>query len=289
MIWLGALIAFAAAIANALAIVLQASEARTTPLEESARFALLARLLRRPRWLLGTLLLILAWPLQVLALAFAPITVVQPVLASFQLILLVLARFWLHERITWVEALAVIAITAGITLVIAAAPHHTIAHPPASRLGPPLAVVGLAALFVYGLSRFRGGHGLWLALGAGLGYAWVDFADKLLSNAIVAGHWLPAVSWMLAVLIFGAVAFLQENSALQLRSPVAVAPVIGAVQEPLPVLMALWAGVESWTGGAGRAAALAAGLALVGAGAVAISRSPAVVRFTGASPVPGAA
>ncbi len=279
MIWLGALIAFAAAFANAAAIVLQASEARTTPPEEAVRFALLARLLHRRRWVLGTLLLMLGWPLQVLALAFAPITVVQPVLASFQLILLGLARFWMKERISWTEALAALAIVIGISLVIVAAPHHTVVHPPASRLAPPLVLVGLAALGVFALSRLRGPHGLWLALGAGLGYAWVDFANKLLSNSLAAGRWLPAGLWLAAVLAMGTVAFVEENSALQRRSPVQVAPVIGAVQEPLPVLMALWSGVEAWAGGPGQVAALAAGLTLVGAGGVAIARSPAVVSI----------
>lgn len=280
MIWLGALTAFAAAFANALAIVLQASEARTTPREEAVRLALLARLAHRPRWLLGTLLLVLAWPLQVLALALAPITVVQPVLASFQLFLLALARFWMKERISWIEALAALAIAAGVTLVIVAAPQHTVVHPPASRLAPPVVLVGAAAVAVFALSRLHGPHGLWLAVGAGLGYAWVDFANKLLSNSLVAGRWLPAVLWLVGALGLGTLAFVQENSALQRRSPVVVAPVIGAVQEPLPVLMALWGGVEAWTGGPGQAATLAAGLALVGAGGVAIARSPAVGKIT---------
>lgn len=290
MIWLGALTALAAALANALAIVLQASEARAAPLRQSAQFTLLATLLRRPRWLLGTGLLLVGWPLQVLALAFAPITVVQPVLACFQLILLVLARFWLREPVTRVEVFAALAVAVGVSIVIVAAPHHTLVHPPASRLAPPLALVGVAALVVFGLSRrrgWRGRRGAWLALGAGLGYAWVDFADKLLSNALAAGRWAPAVIWLVAVLAFGSVAFVQESSALQLRSPVSVAPVIGAVQEPLPVLMALWGGVEAWRSGAGQVVALLAGLGLVGAGAIAIARSPAVVLLTGAQPATG--
>jgi drug/metabolite transporter (DMT)-like permease len=283
VIWLGVLAAFAATSASALAIVLQASEARATPPEESARWALIARLMHRPRWLLGTLLLVLAWPLQVLALTFAPITVVQPVLACFQLILLALARFWLKERLGRVEVLAGLAIAVGVSIVIVAAPNHTVVHPPASRLAQPVAVVGLAALAAFALSRRRRSWGLWLALGAGLGYAWVDFANKLLSNELVAGRWLPAAIWVAAVVAIGTVAFVQENSALQRRSPVLVAPVIGSVQEPLPILMALWAGVEAWTGGAGQVAALVGGLALVGAGGVAIARSPAVGRVTGAS------
>jgi drug/metabolite transporter (DMT)-like permease len=218
----------------------------------------------------------------VLALSFAPITIVQPVLSTFQLFLLVLARFELHERIGWREASGVLAVMVGVTVVIVAAPHHTVAHPPAGRVAVPMAVVGAAALVVYAFSRARGprSHGLWLALGAGLGYAWVDFADKLLSNAIVAALFLSALAWALAVMAFGALAFLEENSALQVRSPVVVGPVIGAIQEPLPVLMALLAGVESWTGGASQVVELVAGLALVALGAATLARSPAVARVS---------
>ncbi|HTW12325.1 MAG TPA: hypothetical protein VME01_06265, partial [Solirubrobacteraceae bacterium] len=68
------------------------------------------------------------------------------------------------------------------------------------------------------------------------------------------------------------------NSALQCRSPVIVAPVIGALQEPLPVLMALAAGVEAWNLTILRVAAIAAGLALTAAGAATVAHSPAVAR-----------
>ncbi len=99
MIAAGILLAFCAATASAFAIVLQASGAERTPASESARFALLARLWHRPRWLLGTGLIVLAWPLQVIALALAPITVVQPALASSQLVLLAVARIQLREDV----------------------------------------------------------------------------------------------------------------------------------------------------------------------------------------------
>jgi hypothetical protein len=57
--------------------------------------------------------------------------------------------------------------------------------------------------------------------------------------------------------------------------------VIGAIQDPLPVLMALWAGVEVWGSSSHRVLPLAGGLALVTAGAAVLGRSSAVARVSG--------
>ncbi len=279
MIFLGILIAFSASVANAFALVLQAQEARGTPEKSAARFSLLWGLARRPRWVLGTALLILGWPLQILSLSFAPLTVVQPVLATFQLILVAISRFYLRERVGRSEWLGALAVTVGVALVVLAAPNRTVTQPPAGRLAVPLAVVGIAALVAFAIGRRQPVRGLVLAFGAGFGYAWVDFTDKLVSNAFSDDKIVIAVIWLLAVGCFGAIAFLEENTALQHRSAVQVAPVIGAIQEPLPVLMALAAGVEAWAGGTVRLAGLAGGLALAALGASVLARSPAASRI----------
>ena len=279
MIAAGILLAFAAALANAVALVLQAQEARETPEEHAARFSLLWMLARRPRWVVGTVLLAIGWPLQIVSLLFAPLTVVQPVLATFQLILVAIARFHLRVAVGAAEWLAALAVTAGVTLVIVAAPHRSVTHPSALRVAVPVALVGVGALVAFAAGRRRPSRGLVLAVGAGLGYAWVDFSDKLVSNDISAGHGLAALLWLLAVAGFGLIAFLEENTALQRRSPVQVAPVIGAIQEPLPVLMALAGGIEAWAGGVLRLAGLAAGLALAGLGAAVLARSPAAASI----------
>jgi drug/metabolite transporter (DMT)-like permease len=280
MIALGIAIAFSAAVANAFALLLQAEEAHDSPAQEAARFSLLWRLAHRRRWVAGTALLALGWPLQILSLSFAPLTVVQPVLATFQLILLVIARFQLRQAVGRTEWFGALAVTAGVMLVVVAAPHRSIAHPAAGRVAVPLALVGVGALVAYAAGRRRPTRGFVLALGAGLGYAWVDFTDKLVSNSISAGRLIPAIIWLLAVAGFGVIAFLEENTALQRQSAVRVAPVIGAIQEPLPVLMALAAGVEAWSGGAVRFAGLAAGLAIAGFGAAMLARSPAVAQVS---------
>ena len=157
VIALGAASAFLAAVANAAAAVLQAAEARKIPTAQATHVALLRRLLRRPRWLLGTLLLVLAWPLQVLALSLAPITIVQPTLATFPAVLLLLARFGLHEQIRPRDTLGVLTIMLGIVIVGAEIPQHTVVNPSPARLALPLTIVGVAALVAYAAARR--GHG----------------------------------------------------------------------------------------------------------------------------------
>ncbi|HET9074125.1 MAG TPA: EamA family transporter [Solirubrobacteraceae bacterium] len=287
MTGLGAAIAFASAVANALALVLQSMEAHEAPPQPGVSLGLLLLLARRPRWLLGTVLVMCAWPLQILALSFAPITVVQPIFASFQLVVLALARLWLRERVSWREYLGAGAIAAGVTLLILAAPHRSVLHPPAWRLVPPLVLLGGATLTLSAMARSRHGGlgpgtrcGLCLTLSAGLGYAWADLVDKLVSDALSGGDLLVAGAWLLTVVSMGALAFASEQTALQHRPASAVGPLIGALQEPLPVVLALWGGLEVWQGGGLRMVVLVAGLLLVGVGATLIARSPAVATVT---------
>ncbi len=277
----GIIVAVVASVANAFAVVLQAGESRRSPRSQAARFSLLLNLTRRPRWLAGTALMAAAWPLQSLALAWAPITVVQPTLASGTLVLLAVARVRLGERVGRPEVLGSAAIVLGIAVVISAAPRHTTHIPGAGRVAVPLTVIGLGALVAYAIGRLRPDRTLALVVGAGLAFAWADFANKLLSNEISTNRWLPAVLWLMATVAFGTLAFLQETTALQQRPAITVAPVIGAVQDPLPVLMALWAGVESWGAGSQHLVELACGLAIVTVGAVMLGRSKAVARVAG--------
>lgn len=281
MIVLGVIVALAASVAQAFAIVLQATEDRQAPLELGGHASLLAGLIRRPVWLAGTGLMVVAWPLQILALGLAPITVVQPTLSASQLVLLAVARARLGERVGRREAAGALAIVAGVALVVWAAPRHTNASSATLRVAAPVVVIGLAALAVYGLSRRRPRIPLLLVLGAGLAYAWVDFVNKLLADEIARSRWGLAVIWLAATVAMGAIAFLQETTALQRRPAVTVSPVIGAIQDPLPVVMALAAGVETWNSGSQRIVPLVFGLLLSTAGGAVLGRSEAVARVAG--------
>jgi hypothetical protein len=166
MIAAGIAASLAAAVANAFALVLQAAEDRQAPLSKGGRISLLIGLAHRARWIAGTALMVVAWPLQVLA------------------------------------------------------------------------------------------------------------------NALAGGHVGFGILWLAATLAFGARASLEKTTALQRRPTVTVAPVIGAIHDPLPALMALWSGVAVWGTATPRVASLLVGLAVIGAGAAILGRSTAVARIS---------
>src|SRR5205085_7471320 len=81
-----------------LGIALQAMDAREAPHDEHLRLALVWSLVRRARWLAGTGLSILGFPLQLVALLLAPLVVVQPSLAAGLLVLMLIGERMLGER-----------------------------------------------------------------------------------------------------------------------------------------------------------------------------------------------
>ncbi len=111
-----------------LGIALQALDAREAPREEHLRVALVWGLLRRARWLAGTGLSILGWPLQVIALLLAPLVVVQPALAAGLLVLMFVAQRMLGEHAGRYEYLAMGAIAIGVIGAGLTAPPRSDSH-----------------------------------------------------------------------------------------------------------------------------------------------------------------
>src|SRR6185369_16479183 len=89
VILLGIVLGAAAACCFDGAVAIQALEARKAPG--------VVRLVKSPRWLAATALSIAGWPLQVAALAVAPLAIVQPSLALGLVLLLFLGVRMLGE------------------------------------------------------------------------------------------------------------------------------------------------------------------------------------------------
>src|ERR1700710_501049 len=93
-----ALACLASVLFNA-AIVIQATEVRAVPLELGLHVSLIGKLLKRPRWLLGAALGLGAFPLQTVALLWAPLPAVPPADAAGLLVLLSLGSGMLQEPV----------------------------------------------------------------------------------------------------------------------------------------------------------------------------------------------
>lgn len=290
MLALGIVAAVGASLLYNTSIALQALEARGVPREHALRASLLGRLVRNRRWLGATALGLAGWPLEIAALLLAPLTVVQPCLASGLILLLWLGATRLGERPGPREAIAVAAIVAGVTGVALAAPERTTEHAGAGAVTLALTLVAIPVLAPYALrgrirhSPHSGGVnvgwaravGTLMVVSAGCGYAWTAIASKLLTDELAAGTLLVAVAWLATAAASEGLALLSEMSALQRRAATHVAPTMFAVQVLVPVLLAPLIFGESWGDTPLGGAVLVGSMAVAVAGTVLLAGSTAV-------------
>jgi len=287
---LGIVAAVGASLLYNTSIALQALEARGVPHEHSLRVSLLGRLVRNRRWLGATALGLVGWPLEIAALLMAPLTVVQPCLASGLILLLWLGATRLGERPGRREAVAVAAIVLGVAGIALAAPERTTEHASAGTIALALALVAIPIAAPYALrSRVAGSTpsggfkvqwasavGTLMVLSAGCGYAWTAIASKLLTDELAAGALLVGVVWLATAFASEGLALISEMSALQRRPATHVAPTMFAVQVLVPVLLAPLIFGESWGDTPLGGAVLLASMAVAVAGTVLLAGSSAV-------------
>jgi hypothetical protein len=273
---LGIVAAVAASLLYNASIALQALEARQVPDEHALRPSLLGRLLRNRRWLGATALGLLGWPLEIAALLLAPLTVVQPCIASGLILLLWLGVTKLGESPGRREALSVAAIVAGVTGIAIAAPGRSTDHAGAGSIALALVLVGIPIVLPY-LARGKvAAAGTLAVLSAGFGYAWTAIASKLLTDQLAAGTILIGVVWLATAAASEGVALLSEMSALQARPATRVAPMMFAVQVLVPVALAPLIFNETWHDTPLGGAVLLGSIAVTVAGIVVLAGSRAV-------------
>jgi hypothetical protein len=263
-----------------LGIALQAMDAKRAPHEEHLRLALALGLIKRTRWLLGTGLSLLGWPLQVVALLLAPLAVVQPALAAGLLVLMFLGERMLGERAGRYEYMAMAAIILGVIGAALCAPARSTSHGPEDvTITIVLIGLALASLLPYLLRVLGRSRAELTMLCGGLAFGWSGVATKLASDNLSRGHLLQAAGWSLATAAASAVATLSEMSALQSRPAIQVAPVVFVTQTVVPLVLAPLLFGESFGATPLSGAPLVASLALLVTGAALLARSPLLLEL----------
>jgi hypothetical protein len=264
-----------------LGIALQAMDAKEAPHEEHLRPALILGLIKRARWLLGTGLSILGWPLQVLALLLAPLVLVQPALAAGLVVLMFLAQRMLGEHAGRYEYLAMSTIVLGVIGAGLTAPPRSTTHT-SEELVIAVVLTGLAAvsLLPYLLRMLgRRSPAAITMVGAGFAFGWGGVATKLAADDLAQGHLVAAAAWGLATGAASAVGLLSEASALQSRPAIQVAPVVFVTQTVVPVVLAPLLLGERFSATPLGGVPLGISLALLVAGAGLMARSPLLVAL----------
>jgi hypothetical protein len=263
-----------------LGIAFQALDAKEAPRVEHLRLALALGLLRRARWLLGTGMSILGFPLQILALMLAPLVVVQPALAAGLLVLMFLGQRMLDEQAGRYEYLAMGAIVIGVIGAGVFAPPRSTTHT-SQELTITLVLMGLAlaSLLPYLLHVVARSPAAITMVGAGLAFAWSGVATKLASDDLSQGHVALAAAWALSTAAASGVGVLSEMSALQARPAIQVAPVVFVTQTVVPVVLAPLLFGEGFGGTPLGGVPLAISLAALLGGAAALARSPLLLAL----------
>jgi len=235
------LAALGAAGSFGVAAALQHRQAQLAPKSGDLSFRLLARLAGRPLWLAGILLATVAYGLQALALAFGPLSLVAPIVATDLLFALpVAARFSRPLRAG--DWLGCTLAAGGIAAFLAAAP------PSSGRSDAPardwlLAVTSVAVVCVLALSagRLAGrpARAALTAIAAGAVFGLTAAVTLSLTRLVRAvgpgaalGHWQP---W--ALLALGLAGLLLSANAFQAGALAASLPVMDTVEPVCGVLL----------------------------------------------------
>lgn len=276
---LGALAAAGAACCYEVSYAVQALEARRVPVRETMQVSLLTRLAHRPVWLGAIALAALGWPLQLLALSLAPLTLVQPVIALGIVLLLVLASWMLHERIGRVEITCSAGVVLGVAGIAWAAPEHTTSHAGPLALGLALGLLGAFVVLPYvATAAFRRPISApLLVIAAGAGDAWAAFGAKLVVDELSRRAWLAALGFGAASAAALGAGLLSETSALQRYPASRVGPAVLAMQVAIPVVLAPLVGGEHWGDTPLGGGVLIASLAILTVSGAILARSQAIV------------
>ena len=248
---------------------------------------LVVSLLASRAWLAGFALMLAGLACQTIVLTFEPVSVVQPVLASGVVLVLVLSRLVLRERLRGNETWCVAAIAAAVVLLALSASgteESRYANPGwMAAVMVPSIILGLlvAAGSLRAHARRPGAavSAVWAGAGTGLLYGVAALAIKALSGILVR-HQAPAglvtgvVSSPYLYVLGGclAVAMLLFQAALQAGRASIVIPVSNVTGSTYFIIAGTWLFHEQLPASPGKLALRLAGIALAVLVLVALSR-----------------
>jgi drug/metabolite transporter (DMT)-like permease len=229
----------AAATVFGAAAVLEERSTKQVPQRAALSPRLLADLVRRPLFLVSIGVNVAGAGLQILALHFGSLTLVQPLLVLSLLFAVVIAALATRRRPPDAVLLAGVACCAvGIAAFLAVARPHGGAGTADTTAALPLAA-GLAAVLAGCLAAARWGpravRPLWLALGCGSAFGVNALLLKIVPDTLPAGFADPLRQWPLYLMVIVTpVGFLLNQNAFQAGT--LIAPVLAVITTADPLV-----------------------------------------------------
>jgi drug/metabolite transporter (DMT)-like permease len=217
---LGILLSLFCALATNVAFLLKHRGACAAP-DVSLRHPIASAVgLFRSKWFtIGMLVALVAWTFHVLALALAPLSVVQAIIAGGLVFLTVLAERWFGFTVGTRQWAGVGLTALGLVLLTVTLPQHGGAHAGysvAAMIAFESALLVLGTILV--LSRKLGSHehhGVMLGTAAGILFGVSDVAIKALTGAVGGGVTGLLSPWLLTCILASVIAFYASARGLQ--------------------------------------------------------------------------
>src|SRR3954471_17515695 len=188
-------------------------------------------LFKSPVYVIGCVVATTSWGFHVAALALAPISVVQSVIAGGLVLLTVFASKLFGQRVTRREWIGVALTAAGLAFLAATLDGTTDSAHADYETATLAGYVGLATvvgLVLVPMARYRPRDGMVLAVSAGLLWGGSDIAIKALSDHTDDGIGVLANPLALVILVLSLVGLLVSAKSLQLGPVVPVITVTSA-------------------------------------------------------------
>ena len=284
----GVIVTVAAGVAFNLAPLAEAVAARREPARGGVGIGLLFRLARRPLWLWGLGCEVFGFLLEVVALAIAPLTLVEPLIGVGVVLLALGANRWLGESLDGFGRIALATTVIGGLAVVVALRHRD----QVGRIGSSLSltILALVALAVAGmavsLARWGSANhrpnlvGLGFGLAAGVCNTLSTLATHQIGLIVKDyGFWRlfsGAAVYELAIFSVLGLALLQRG--YQGGAVLITYPVASTMTTALPVMAGVWLLAEPVPSGPGLALLIVA-LFLIVAGIVGLGRQRGVARI----------
>jgi drug/metabolite transporter (DMT)-like permease len=279
-------LALLAALANALATVLQRLGLEQAATTRTVQVGVMAGALKRPIWYVGLSLTTASFLLQALALANGDLATVQPIMVTEIVFLLAVLGIWFHYHLGWREWAGAIGTAAGLGSFLALSTTHTGGDKTPSREDWGLLLIASVGAVL--LTTLAGRHGprAWRAACYGIGAA-ISFAFTAACIKAVADQWSGGVIGVFThleaygVAIAGLVGLVLSQHALN-AGPVAASQAALLIVNPLSsIVMGIWLFDEDLHGGGARTFLEAIALAVMFAALFILSTSPLVAHTEG--------
>lgn len=275
----GAVAASLASVFYNTGLLLQADASRREPVSVAFAPGLLVRLVQRRRWLAGSAIAVLGWPLQAFALTRARLTVVQPLLAVGLVIPLAFGKRMLGEHFRWLDAFNIGVLVAGASLLLVLAPPRSNVTGVSHQLLIALALLAgimVCALLLAAVVRDR--RGLMLMLAAGVGFALASITTKLLADVGTRTAWGQLLVWLVVTAVAGSLALVGEMNALQISAASTVAALVLALETVIPVTLSPFLFGEAAGGSLSSMVLRSLALAMTIGAAIVLTRTRSVVE-----------